>query len=489
MGKNIVVIGAGLSGLSAAALLAKKGDSVTVLEKNGEIGGRIGIWRQKGFVFDIGPSWYLMPEVFEDFFSKFGKTSSDYFKLTKLDPSYRAYFAKDDYYDIPSDKEKTAKLFETFEKGSGPKFLRYLSASESLYKMAMKNYMYVNNYHLRNLVSLSTIKNMLGFPFWQSMETFVGNRFSSSKIKKILQYNLVFLGGAPKNTPALYSLMAHVDFNLGVFYPKSGMYELARAIASVASEQGAKIKLSHEVLGVVTEKGKIKSLITDKGEIKADVVLNTSDYWHFETKVLEKKDRSYSSQYWKKRKVAPSAFVMCLGVSKKLLNIRHHSLFFANNWDEHFDTIFGSPKLPSEPSFYVCAPSVTDTTVAPKGYENLFFLVPFAPGLKLTEKTKEQFANKMIELFEKYTGESVKKNVVVKKIFAVDDYRREYNAFKGTAFGLSHTLFQTSFLRPNIKSKKLSNLYYAGQYVHPGIGLPSVIISAEIAANEIHAKH
>lgn len=487
MGKKIIVIGGGISGLCSAALLAKDGFDVTLIEKNAQLGGRMGQWKHKGFVFDTGPSWYLMPEVMEQFFGRFGKSSKDYYKLLKLAPSYRAYF-ENEYVDVFSDLNKSKKLFDTFEDSGGSKLEKYLKHSEKLYIASMP-YLYKNNYDLMNLINLDTIKLAASFPFWQNMEQYIGKYFSSTKAKKLLMYNLVFLGGAPKSTPALYSLMAHVDFNLGVYYPMGGMYELVRALTSLCQENKVKIIKNCTVQKIDSVGNKIKLVKTNKGSFKADVFVNTSDYWHFESKVLGNSQRSYSRNYWDKRKVAPSAFVVLIGVRKKIKSLKHHNMFFAKDWDKHFDEVFENLKWPKDPSFYVCAPSATDPSVAPIGMENLFVLVPIAAGLKDSLTLRNRYTRFIINKIEEYTGEHFAQDIIFKKVFSISDFKSEFNAFRGSAFGLSHTLFQTSFLRPNIKSKKLDNLYHAGQYVHPGIGVPSVMISAEIAAREIGKKY
>lgn len=487
MGKKLIVIGGGIAGLSSAALLAKKGFEVTLLEKNNAVGGRMSLWRSKGFTFDTGPSWYLMPEVMERLYFELGYETSDFFKLKKLNPSYRAFFSEK-HYDVEPDIKKTKTLFDSFEKNGSEKFDKYIKKSKALYEMAMQNYMYVNNYNLLNFINLRTLKNAVSFPFFQNMESYVGRKFSSQEARNILTYNLVFLGGTPANTPALYMLMAHVDFNLGVYYPMGGMYELVKALRKVCSKHGARVVTGCQVNGVAVSSGKIESVKTSKGNFSADVVVNTSDYWHFDTKILPADYRGYNPAYWKNKAVAPSAFVVCLGVKKKIKNLRHHNIFFNGSPKGHYDQIFKTPAWPKEPSFYVCAASKSDPAVAPKGAENLFILVPVAAGLKDTTHIRKNYYNKVIGLLEKYTGEKVREYIVTKKIITIKDYENDYNAFRGTAFGLAHTLTQTSFLRPSIKNSKIDNLYYAGQYVHPGIGVPSVIISAHIAANEIASK-
>lgn len=487
--KKMIVIGGGISGLCVAALLGKDGFEVTLLEKNKNLGGRMGVWKHKGFVFDTGPSWYLMPEVMENFFQKFNKKPSDYYLLKKLSPSYRAYFQDNDYIDIESNIKKAKRIFDTFEENGGQKLEKYLAQSKELYDTAMSQYLYVNNYSFKTFLNLNTLSNAFKFKFWESMQSLVDKHFTSDRAKKILLYNLVFLGGSPKDTPALYSLLAHVDFNLGVFYPMDGMYKLVEAVAQLCADNNVKLITNCEVKKVQVNSKRINRVITTKGEFEADCVINTSDYWHFENEVLDSTYQTYNKDYWSRKKVAPSAYLIYLGVNKKIKNLLHHNLFFSNDWDLHFREIFNDPKWPTDPSFYVCAPSKTDASVAPKGMENLFILVPIAPGLKDSASVREKYYKKVIKSLEKFTGEDISDMVVVKKISSVNDYKNSFNSYKGTAFGLAHTLFQTSFLRPNIKSKKLDNLYYAGQYVHPGIGVPSVMVSAEVAAKEVYEKY
>lgn len=487
--KKVIVIGGGVAGLSSAALLGKYGFEVVLIEKNNNLGGRMGQWKSKGFTFDTGPSWYLMPDVMENYFRKFNKKPSDYFNLKKLSPSYRAWFDKDNFVDIESHLSAAKKTFDSFEKHGGKKLQQYLNISKELYDTAMSDYLYSNNYSIKTFLNQKSLKNLFKFKFWESMQDFADKKFTSDKAKKILLYNLVFLGGSPKSTPALYSLLAHVDFNLGVYYPMGGMYELTLALEKLCLENNVKIITNCEVKNVGVDHKKITKVNTKKGSYLSDIVLNTSDYWHFENSVLPLKYQSYKKDYWRGRKIAPSALLIFLGVNKKIKKLKHHNLVFSRNWGMHFDEIFENPKWPTSPSFYVCAPSKTDKSVAPRGKENLFILVPIGVDIKDSKISREKYYKKIIEMLEDHVGEDINKSVLVKRIFCINDFQKSYNSFKGTAFGLAHTLSQTSFLRPNIKSRKIENLYYAGQYVHPGIGVPSVMVSAQVAAKEIYDKY
>ena len=321
-----------------------------------------------------------------------------------------------------------------------------------------------------------------------NMESFVGKRFSDRRARQILQYAMVFLGTSPSQAPALYSIMSHVDLNLGVSYPQGGLAAVADAIAGLARENGATVRTGETVRRIEVGGRSARSVHTDSGSFDADVVLVTTDYPHAEMNLLEPAHRSYSERYWEKRVIAPSMFILYLGVGKKLENLQHHNLYFAKNWNEHFRTIFDSPAWPSDPCLYVSCTSKTDPKAAPKGKEALFVLVPVAPGLDDTDAVRESVADATIEQIERITGETIRDSIEVKRIFSHRDFSSEYNAYKGTALGLAHTLFQTAVFRPSYRSKRVSNLYYAGQYTHPGIGVPMTLISAEIVADKIRKE-
>jgi phytoene desaturase len=487
--KHVIIIGSGFGGLSAASILGKQGFRVTILEKNKDLGGRARVWKKNGFTFDMGPSWYLGPEIFDNFFSQLKQKTTDFYKLKRLDPSYRIFFAKDDLVDIPPDLKKLYTLFDTFENQGGEKLRKYLDISKAQYEISMKSFIYKSYNSIFSIFNKQMFREGKKLPVFESMEKFVSKFFTSDRAKKILQYNLVFLGGAPKNTPALYSLMAHMDFNLGVWYPEGGFGSVVNGFASLAKFFGANIKTNIEVKKIIIKNGKAVGVKTSKGDILADLILANADYHHVETSLLPKPYQSYSENYWKKKTIAPSAFIIFLGLNKKIKNLSHHNLFLDHNWQDHFNSIFENPHWHENPSYYVSCPSKTDPTVAPAGKENLFILVPTAPGLKDNEKTRREYAKRVLNHLEGLIGESIQDNIEVMRIFAQSDFTRDYHAYKGTALGLSQTLFQTAVFRPKHQSSKVKNLYFTGQFTHPGIGVPMVIISSQIVTQEIIKKY
>ncbi len=486
--KNVVVIGAGFGGLSVAAFLAKDGYNVTVIEKNNSIGGRARVWREAGFKFDMGPSWYLMPDAFENFFAEFGKKPSDYYQLHRLDPSYRIYF-QDEFVDIAASLQKNMELFESIEPGAGKQLQEYLKQARYQYEVSMKEFLYKDFRSVFDFFNKRMLIEGSKLHVFQNLDAFTQRFFKSEKLRKILEYSMVFLGGAPKNTPALYSVINHADFNLGVWYPMGGFGAVAEGIRKLAEEYGAKFIFEENVLAVHTQNGQAVSVETDKQTYPCDIVVANADYHHVETQLLEVSDRTYSESYWQKRTMAPSAFIIYLGLSKKLLNVKHHMLFLDNDWVRHFNAIFQKPAWPSDPSYYVCCPSQTDSDVAPEGSENLFFLVPIASGLEDTLEIRDQYYHKIINHFEKSIGQTVSDAVKVKRLFSLNDFSADYNAYKGTALGLSHTLSQTSLFRPRTKSKKVHNLYFVGQFTQPGIGVPMTLISGQLARDNVRQDH
>lgn len=483
--KKAIIIGAGLGGLTLACLLAKQEYDVTVYEKNSYPGGRINTWSTKGFLFDLGPSFYQMPEVFEDFFKKFGKQISDFYNLKRLDPSYRMFFGKKDKIDISSDLKKNFKLFESYEKGAGQKLKEFLAQAKYQYETSMKYFLYKDYKTIFDFINWKLLKEGHRLHVFDSMDKFTKRFFKNNRLQKILQYTLVFLGGSPKKTPAIYSLMAHVDFNLGVWYPSGGMSKVSQAIEKLAKSLGVKFRYNSPVSKIIIENGIAKGVSIGKQVYYSDLVIANADYHHVETKLLSSNYRNYSDKYWESKVLAPSAFIILLGLKKKLKSLTHHNFILENDWIKHFDQIFEDPKWPDKPSIYVNAPSKSDPSVAPKGHENLFILVPVASGLKDSKINRQVFYEKTIASIEHTLGEKISDSIVVKRIFAHNDFKKLYNAYKGTALGLSHTLFQTAFFRPSHVSKKVSNLYFTGQYTHPGIGMPVQFISSQIVADLI----
>jgi phytoene desaturase len=483
--KKVIVIGSGFGGLAAAALLARDEYDVTVIEKNEQPGGRASVWKKDGFTFDMGPSWYLMPDVFEKFFAEFGKKPRDYMDLIRLDPSYRVFFDKDDYVDISADMEKNLELFEELEHGAKEKMKEYLKLSKYEYDIAMKDFIYKDYQHLTDFFKPKLIVEGTKLHMFQKLDNFAQRYFQSEKIRKILEYTIVFLGGSPYDSPALYSLMSHVDFNMGVWFPKGGMGKLVEVMHKIALEQGANFIFDEPVNKIIIENGKAKGVKTVKKEYDADIVVVNADYAWSELNLIDKKYMSYSEKYWDKRKIAPSAYLLFLGLDKPIRRFIHHNLYFDGKWDKHFDDIFKNPKWPDNYSYYVSCISKTDKKSAIKDGENIFVLIPVAAGLYDTEKTREEYFDKTIKHMEMLSGENIKDHIVVKRIFAHNDFSSRYNAYKGTALGLAHTLKQTAIFRAKQQSKKVKNLYYTGHYNHPGIGVPMVIICSQILAETL----
>lgn len=481
---KVVIVGAGFGGLAAAGLLAKKGHEVLVLEKNDKPGGRANLFTAKGFKYDMGPSWYLMPDIFENFFEEMGTTPQKEMKLYKLDPSYTMYF-ENERLDIQSDMKKNLKKFEEIEKGSSKKIKEYLSDAKKQYDIAIKHFIYKKYFTIFDLLDTNLIKHAKDVSVFGNLHDHVQKYVKEEKLQKILEYSMVFLGGAPKNTPALYSIMSHVDLTMGVFYPEGGMHTVAKVMERLAKKEGARFIYNSPVEKIVVKEGKVTGVQANKKFIEADLVIVDADYPHVETTLLEKEYQTYPASYWEKRTIAPSAFIMYLGIDKKVKGLTHHNLFLAKDWMKHFEEIFDTPKWPKDPSYYVCAPSYTDPSVAPKGKENLFVLVPVAPGLQDTPAIRKKYEDFVINDLEKKLKISLRDHIIYKKTFAHNDFKELYNAYQGTALGLTHTLRQTAILRPKQKSDKVKNLYYVGQFTHPGVGVPMVLISAQIIANTI----
>lgn len=481
--KTAVVVGAGFGGLAVAALLARSGYKVKILEKNKQPGGRASVYKENGFSFDMGPSWYLMPDVFERFFGLFQKRPDDFFSLIRLNPSLRMFFGRNDFVDVPSDMKRLVSVFDLLEKGGGRKLQDYLGQAKSWYDSSMKSVVLKDCSSLWSLLSWRLA--LIGSQMFEAMDLYVKRFFLSDRAQKLLQYNLLFLGGSPKNTPALYSLMSHVDLGMGVWYPMGGMKSVVKALVELCFDHNVEFQYDQEVVKIVVEGKQAKRVITRRHTFDADIVVINADYAHAETRLLEPKFQSYDEKYWEERVLAPSAFILFLGLNRKVQGLQHHNIITEGDWGRHFEQIFEKPSWPDKPSYYVCVPSKTDRSVAPVGCENLFILVPVAAGLEDSEALKRRYVDKIIDHLEGMIGEKLRDAVVVRKVFSVSDFSRFFNAYKGTALGLAHTVWQSAAFRPRLKSKKVKNLYYVGQYTHPGIGIPMTLVSAELVWHRI----
>jgi phytoene desaturase len=488
--KKAIVIGSGFAGLSAASFLARAGWDVTVLEKNATPGGRARILKAEGFTFDMGPSWYWMPDVFERFFACFGKKVSDYYHLDRLDPSYRVYW-QDGPMDLPASYEELKQLFESIESGSGAKLDQFMQGAAYKYEVGINKLVHKPGRSWAEFLDWDVAKGVFKLDVLTNMKKHIRKYFRDPKLQQLMEFPVLFLGALPENTPALYSLMNYADMCLGTWYPQGGMYQVVDAMYQLAQEQGAKFRFNTPATGIQTGHGRATGVrYTDaagkEGSLEADVVVGAADYHFIETKLLAPEDRSYSESYWNKRVMAPSCLLYYVGLNKKLPGILHHSLFFDTDFGVHGKEIYRSREWPSDPLFYVCAPSVTDATVAPAGCENLFFLIPVATGLEGdTEELREKYFRQILRRYEEQTGTSVEDAIIYKKSYSVSDFMTDYHSFKGNAYGLANTLSQTAVLKPSCRSSKVRNLFYAGQLTVPGPGVPPSLISGEVVAGEI----
>ncbi|MEC8610654.1 MAG: phytoene desaturase family protein [Bacteroidota bacterium] len=484
MGK-VSVIGSGFSGLSTAAFLAKDGHQVSIFEKNSTIGGRARQFSADGFVFDMGPSWYWMADVFEKFFHQFGKKPSDYFELIQLNPGFQIIFNQDTTMEISSDWDAVCELFEHFEKGSSSKLNAFMKEAEYKYDIGINQLVYEPGLSLIEVCKSEIFLNVFKLQVFTSYRKHVAKYFKNPYLRSLLEFPVLFLGTAPNQTPALYSLMTYSGIKKGTFYPMGGFGKVIEGFKQICLDQGVSIHTDEEVQSVTIKDRKIQSIQTKKGEYDTDVLIGSADYSHVDGKILPKEYSNYSSSYWKNRTFSPSSLLFYLGVNKKIDKLIHHNLFFDEDIEQHTDEIYKDPQWPKQPLFYVCCPSKTDPEVAPAGMENLFFLMPIAPGLMDTNDIREKYFNIMIKRLEKYTNQSIEDAIVYKRSYCVNDFVDDYNAYKGNAYGLANTLMQTANLKPKIINKKLSNLFYTGQLTVPGPGVPPSIISGQVVAKHI----
>ncbi len=486
MNKKIAIIGSGFSALSASCYLAKAGFEVTIYEKNSSIGGRARQLKRDGFTFDIGPTWYWMPDVFERFFADFNKKPSDYYTLKKLNPAYSVYFAKDDYITIEDTLEKIYSTFEKEETGSSKKLKKFIDNAQDNYNVAIKDLVYRPGVSPLELVTPVTIKKI--GQFFSTIKKDVRREFKNDRLAQILEFPVLFLGAKPSNTPSFYSFMNYADFGIGTFHPKKGMYQVILAMEALAKSLGVAIETNSAIEKIeVDSNNKATGIFINGKRCICDIVLSGADYHHSET-LLEAKHRQYSESYWSKKTFAPSSLLFYVGFDKKLKNVNHHTLFFDVDFEAHAKEIYDNPKWPEAPLFYASFPSITDDESAPEGKEAGIFLIPLAPGIEDTETLRLQYFDEIISRFETLTSQSVRKSIIFKESFCINDFIEDYNSYKGNAYGMANTLLQTAFLRPKLKSGKVDNLYFTGQLTVPGPGVPPSLISGKLVA-ELIKKH
>ncbi|MDI6050525.1 phytoene desaturase family protein [Flavobacterium sp. XS2P24] len=483
--KKITIIGSGFSSLAASCYLAQSGHDVTVYEKNATIGGRARQLKMEGFTFDMGPSWYWMPDVFDRFFADFDKKTSDYYELIKLSPAYRVYYGIDDFITIADNLTDIIFAFEAIEKGSGKILNDFMAEAKSNYDIAIKDLVYRPGVSPMELITVETAKKV--GQFFSNISKDVRKKFKNEKLIQILEFPVVFLGAKPSDTPSFYSFMNYADFGLGTWHPKTGMFDVVRAMESLARELGVTFHTNSNIEKIIVENKTAKALVVNGEKIASDLILSGADYHHTET-LLDQEHRAYSEKYWNSRVFAPSSLLFYVGFNKKIENISHHALFFDVDFYQHAKDIYDEPQWPSEPLFYANFPSVTDKTAAPEGMESGFFLVPLAPGINDTEALREEYFEKIMDRFETLTQQSVKNNIIFKKSFCKNDFVSEYNSYKGNAYGMANTLLQTAFLRPKLKSKKVKNLYFTGQLTVPGPGVPPALISGKLVSELINKQ-
>lgn len=483
MQKQVVIVGSGLGGLMTAALLGKAGYKVAVYEKNDQLGGRAGLLQAEGFTFDMGPSWYLMPDIFEQMFGVVGEKVTDHLDLVKLSPSFRAFYAATgEQLDITDDREHNKAVFEAIEPGAGDKLDTFLAEAAYLYDTAVGKLLHRNYNTVGSMLSRDLLREAPKLKILDNLHDYTNRSFKDERLLQLLEYSAVFLGASPYDTPGFYSLLNHVVMTQGVYYPMGGIYKLVEALVAIGKKHGVSYHTSSAVEHIPVGDSTAQGIVVHGRPIAADIVISNADRHHTETALLDQAQRDHSQSYWDARVSAPSALLMYLGVDRQYNSLQHHNLLFGSNWQQNFTEIFTKTgAFPADPSLYVCAPSKTDPSVAPAGHENLFVLVPIAPGISYTNEELEAYATQMLERMEQHMDlPSLREHIVYKKLFCVRDFEDRLNAFRGSSLGLAHTLTQTAIFRPHNKSRKVKNLYYVGGDVHPGIGMPTTLISAEL---------
>ena len=481
-----VVVGAGFSGLSAACHLAKRGFDVTVFERHDQAGGRARSWECDGFRFDMGPSWYWMPDLFERFFGAFGFAVDELYELERLDPSYRVVWPGGDHWDIPAGLDDLREFFERHETGAGARFDAFIAETKYIYKAAYDDYLFRPSLSFFEFVDPRLVTELFRLRMLRSMASYARSFFEHERLARLVEWPVLFLGASAKETSAMYSLMSYADMALGTWYPKGGMYRIIEAMVKVAEELGVEFRLGEAVDEILVESGRAVGVRTASGEHRADAVLASADYHHVESQLLAAEHRQYSESYWEKRTMSPSSLLYYLGVEGDVGDLPHHTLFFDEDLDAHMDAVYQTPQWPRAPLFYACAPSVTDATVAPQGCSNLFLLIPLAPGLEDSDAAREIVFDRVIERLERHVDRPLRERLVLKRSYAMREFEEDYGAFKGNAYGMANTLRQTGPFKPRLRSEKVKGLYFAGQLTVPGPGMPPSLVSGELSAKVLH---
>ena len=482
--KSAIVIGSGFSGLSSAAYLAKEGFDVTVIEKNKELGGRARKFKSAGFTFDMGPSWYWMPEIFDNFFSDFDFKTKEYFDLKKLDPGFKIVF-KDSEMKIPSNWSEICSLFDKYEERGAMKLNNFMQDAEKKYRIGLKFLYNSPGLSFAELLRKDVLFNINKLQLFTSYRKHIKKYFSNKKLISLLEFPVLFLGTSAQSAPALYSLMAYSGIKQGTFYPIGGFARVIESMVEICKEKAVRFITNDPVVKINITNNLVTSVSTIQQEFKTDFVIASADYAHVESKLIEPKFRNYSASYWQSREFSPSALLFYIGVDKKLNNLDHHTLFFDEDIEKHTTEIYDTKVWPNKPLFYACCPSKTEEKLAPEGQENLFILVPIASGLQDTEELREKYFKMIFKRLELHCKQKIVENIKYKKSYCVNDFKSDYNSFKGNAYGLANTLTQTANLKPKIINRKVSNLYYTGQLTVPGPGVPPSIISGKIVAEHI----
>ena len=480
---KIGIIGSGFASLSAACCLASKGHEVHIYEKNSSIGGRARSLNESGFTFDMGPSWYWMPDIFENFFNKFGKKVSDYYNLIRLDPGYRVVFGPNDFIDIPADFDELCSLFDSIETGSSKQLIKFLDEAEYKYRVGIGDFVWRPSLSIKEFIDIRILKSLFALQMFSSISKEIRSKFKNEKLIKILEFPVIFLGATPQNTPALYSLMNYADLKLGTWYPEGGMFKVIEGMGSLAKELGVQIHLSSEVDKILVDKGVCKGISINGINHQFDRIVAGSDYHHTEQKLLDSQYRLYSQKKWDKTTMAPSSLLFYLGVEGQIPEFIHHTLFFDRDFGRHAREIYDTPMWPSEPLLYLSCTTKTEKAVAPENHENFVVLIPLAPDLEDTEEIREKYFQIFLDRMKEIYGLELANRIVFKKSYCINDFKNDYHAFKGNAYGLANTLLQTAFLKPKMKNNKVKNLYFAGQLTVPGPGVPPTIISGQVVAD------
>lgn len=487
--RSAIVVGAGVGGLTAAMKLAHAGWAVDLYEKQAVPGGRCGRVEVDGFTFDLGPTILLMPFVLERTFASVGRKLADYLELTRCDPNYRVTYRDGSTLTLTSDLTRMREELERLEPGSFPRYLEFLAKGQVRHDVSMERFVSKHFASVAQFLAPSNVPDILRVGAHQKLFSQVAKVFRDPRLQQAMSFQTMYLGVSPYEAPAVFSLLPYTELAVGVWYPKRGMGEIPRALERVCREENARLHYRAPIRRVLVEDGRAVGVELESGEVKrADVVVVNADYPYALPQLVDATEAA--RQKLERRRYTSSGYMLYLGTRRRYDELLHHNVFFGHDFAGSFDDIFEKKRVPEDPSFYVNAPAHTDPTMAPEGKDALYVLVPVphqAPGVDWAVEGPKVRAKVFARLAELGMTE-LERDVEVERVVTPDDWASSINLARGAAFGLAQNMFQIGPFRPKVWDERVKNLFYCGASTQPGTGVPTVMISADLAVQAVSER-